>query len=322
MIVAFSITEFESFCNRQNENRTHRLAWRYQPMKNVLFTGACTALVTPFLNGEVNYPMMEQLLRRQMESGIRAVVLCGTTGESPTLSETEKLELFRRAKKYAGDRCLIIAGTGSNNTEHTVSLSKAAESAGADALLIVSPYYNKATPEGLVTHYSSVAAAVHIPVILYNVPSRTGVDIPVSVYQCLAQIPNIAGVKEASTDISKITKIRAACPEDFAVWSGNDDQAAAVISLGGSGVISVLSNLLPVETQALVQAALDGDFDTAADLQIRLLPLIETLFAEVNPIPVKAAMKITGYDCGDCRLPLTAASPATVQKLKRLLLPN
>ena len=291
-------------------------------MKHVLFTGACTALVTPFLNGEVNYPMMDQLLRRQIDAGIQSVVICGTTGESPTLSDSEKLELFRRAKKYAADRCLIIAGTGSNNTEHAVSLSKAAEEAGADALLVVSPYYNKATPEGLVSHYSAVAASVHIPVILYNVPSRTGVDIPVKVYQCLAQIPNIAGVKEASTDISKIAKIRATCPEHFAVWSGNDDQAAAVISLGGSGVISVLSNLLPVETQALVQAALDGDFDTAADLQIKLLPLTETLFSEVNPIPIKAAMKLAGYDCGDCRLPLTSASQATVKKLKSLLFAN
>lgn len=291
-------------------------------MKNHLFTGACTALVTPFLNGEVNYPMMEQLLRRQMEAGIRAVVICGTTGESPTLTDTEKLELFRRAKKYTGDRCLIIAGTGSNNTEHTISLSKAAEEAGVDALLIVSPYYNKATPEGLVTHYSAIAAAVHIPIILYNVPSRTGVDIPVCVYQCLAQIPNIVGVKEASTDISKISKIRSVCPDHFAVWSGNDDQAAAAISLGGSGVISVLSNVLPSETQALAQAALDGDFDTAADLQIKLLPLTEALFSEVNPIPVKAAMKIVGYDCGNCRLPLTPASQTTVKNLKNLLLPH
>ena len=255
-------------------------------MKNVLFTGACTALVTPFLNGEVNYPMMEQLLKRQIDAGIRAVVICGTTGESPTLSDSEKIELFRRSKKYAADRCLIIAGTGSNSTEHTIALSKAAEAVGVDALLVVSPYYNKATPDGLVSHYSAVAASVHIPVILYNVPSRTGLDVPVSVYQCLAQIPNIVGVKEASTDISKIAKIKAACPNDFAVWSGNDDQAAAVVSLGGCGIISVLSNVLPKETQAMIQAALDGDFDTAADLQIRMLPLIEALFSEVSPIPV------------------------------------
>ena len=291
-------------------------------MKNVLFTGACTALVTPLLNGEVNYPMMEQLLKRQMDAGIRAVVICGTTGESATLSDAEKIELFRRAKKYTGDRCLVIAGTGSNSTEHTVTLSKAAEAVGVDALLVVSPYYNKATPDGLVSHYSTVAASVHIPIIVYNVPSRTGLDIPVNVYQCLAQIPNIAGVKEASTDISKISKIKAACPDRFAVWSGNDDQAAAVISLGGCGVISVLSNVLPEETQSMVLAALDGDFDTAADLQIRMLPLIEALFCEVSPIPVKAAMKLIGYDCGECRLPLTSATQNTIKKLKNLLLPH
>ena len=291
-------------------------------MKNVLFTGVCTALVTPFLNGEVNYPMMELLLKRQIDAGIRAVVICGTTGESPTLSDYEKLELFRRAKQYAGDQCLIIAGTGCNSTEHTVSLSQAAEKTGADGLLIVSPYYNKATPGGLISHYSLVASAVHIPIIVYNVPSRTGLDIPVQVYRQLSQISNIAGVKEASSDISKIAKIRSLCPESFAVWSGNDDQTAAVISLGGSGVISVLSNIFPEKTQALVQAALDGDFDTAADLQIQMLPVTEALFTEVNPIPVKAAMKMIGYDCGDCRLPLTAASDSTVNNLKKLLLPN
>lgn len=291
-------------------------------MNNCLFTGVCTALVTPFLNGEVNYPMMEQLLKRQIEAGIRAVVICGTTGESPTLSDAEKLELFRRAKKYVGSRCLIIAGTGCNNTEHSVALSKAAEQVGADALLVVSPYYNKATPEGLVAHYSTIAAAVHIPVILYNVPSRTGVDIPVSVYQCLSSIPNIAGVKEASADFSRISRIRTVCPDSFGIWSGNDDQAAAVMALGGCGVISVLSNVLPEEMQALVLAALDGDFDTVSDLQKKLFPLMEALFAEVNPIPVKAAMKLVGYDCGECRLPLTPISKNNLKKLKKILLPN
>ena len=288
-------------------------------MNHCLFTGACTALVTPFLGAEVNYPMMEQLLKRQMDAGIQAVVICGTTGESPTLSDFEKLELFRRAKQYAGNDCLIIAGTGSNNTEHSISLSIAAEKAGADALLVVSPYYNKATSDGLITHYSAIAGSVQIPLIVYNVPSRTGVDIPVSVYQALAQIPNIAGVKEASTDISKIAKIKAACPDSFAVWSGNDDQAAAVMSLGGSGIISVLSNVFPVETQAMAKAALDGDFDTAAALQVRLLPLIEALFSEVNPIPVKAAMKLIGYDCGQCRLPLTPMRNENLLKLKKIL---
>ncbi len=288
-------------------------------MKHALFTGACTALVTPFLNGKVNYPMLEQLLRRQIDAGIQAVVICGTTGESPTLSDAEKLEMFRRCKRFAGDNCMIIAGTGSNSTEHAVALSKAAEETGIDALLVVSPYYNKATPEGLVTHYSAIAGSVHIPVIAYNVPSRTGVDIPVTVCQCLAMIPNMAGIKEASTDIGKIPRLRANCPEHFSIWSGNDDQAVAVMSLGGQGVISVLSNVLPAETQAMAKAALDGDFDTAADLQIKLLPLIELLFCEVNPIPVKAAMKLLGYDCGDCRLPLTPFSQENLNKLKKVL---
>lgn len=290
-------------------------------MEKILFTGACTALVTPFLGDKVNYPMMERLLQRQMDAGIRAVVIGGTTGEAPTLTDAEKLEMFRRAKGFVGDRCLIIAGTGSNNTSHSIYLSQAAEAMGVDALLVVTPYYNKATPEGLVCHYEAIAKAVHIPVIAYNVPSRTGVDIPVNVYPKLAQISNLAGVKEASTDISKISKIRAACP-DFPIWSGNDDQAAAVMALGGSGVISVLSNVLPLETQTMAEAALDGDFDTAADLQIGLLPLIEVLFCEVNPIPVKAAMQLIGYDCGPCRLPLTPMGQQNLERLRKLLLPN
>ena len=289
-------------------------------MKKPLFTGVCTALVTPFLGNAVNYPLLELLLRRQIDAGIEAVVLCGTTGESPTLSDCEKLEIFRRCARYAGGRCKIIAGTGSNDTRHAVALSAAAEAAGADALLVVSPYYNKATPEGLLTHYSAIAEAVHIPIIVYNVPSRTGVDIPVSVYRELSKLPNIAGVKEAGTDMGKISKIRANCPDSFALWSGNDDLTAPILALGGLGVISVLSNVLPEQTQALARAALDGDFDTAADLQLRLLPLMEALFREVNPIPVKAAMKLIGYDCGPCRLPLTPASSETVAKLKEILL--
>lgn len=287
-------------------------------MKNPVFTGACTALVTPFLDDKVNYPMLERLLERQLDAGIEAVVISGTTGESPTLSDKEKLELFRRAKAFVGSRCKIIAGTGSNNTVHAIRLSEAAEDAGADALLVVTPYYNKATPEGLIAHYSAISGSVDIPVILYNVPSRTGVDIPVAVYQALSLIPNIGGIKEASSDIVKIAKIRAACP-DLTVYSGNDDQIVPVMALGGKGVISVLSNILPVETQAITKAALNGDFDTAADLQIHLLPLIQALFSEVNPIPVKAAMTMIGYDCGGCRLPLTALSSDHELLLKRVL---
>lgn len=288
-------------------------------MRKPLFTGACTALVTPFENGKVNYAMLETLLARQIDAGIEAVVICGTTGESPTLSDTEKLELFRRSKAYVGDSCTILAGTGSNSTEHAVALSQAAEDAGADGLLVVSPYYNKATPSGLVEHYSAIAGAVHIPIILYNVPSRTGVDIPVNVYQQLSRIPKIAGVKEASPDITKIARIKASCPADFALWSGNDDQIVPVMSLGGLGVISVLSNVEPLKTQAMAKAALDGDFDTAAALQIELLPLIELLFCEVNPIPVKAAMKLIGFDCGDCRLPLTRLTDLNFKRLAEYL---
>jgi len=288
-------------------------------MRKPLFTGCCTALVTPFENGKLNLSMMERLLARQIDAGIEAVVICGTTGESPTLSDEEKLQLFRCAKSYAGNDCIIIAGTGSNSTEHAVELSRKAEDVGVDGLLVVTPYYNKATPSGLTAHYSTIAGAVHIPIIAYNVPSRTGVDIPISVYRQLARIPKIAGVKEASTDISKAGKILASCPADFSLWSGNDDQAVPVMSLGGKGMISVVSNVEPVKTQAMAKAALDGDFDTAASLQLELLPLIEALFCEVNPIPVKAAMELIGLDCGQCRLPLTPMTPSNYEKLSAIL---
>lgn len=284
-------------------------------MKKIVFTGVCTALVTPFLNGEVNYPMLEMLLRRQLDAGVKTVVIAGTTGESATLSDSEKINMFRRAKAYCGNDCTIIAGTGSNNTLHAINLGKAAQSAGADALLVVSPYYNKATPEGLVAHYTAVADAVDIPVILYNVPSRTGLDIPVQVYRSLHSKENIVGVKEASTDITKVARIHNACTTDFSVYSGNDDQIVPVMAFGGKGVISVISNVLPAETLAITNAALRGDYQTAAALQRRLLPLIDLMFCEVNPIPVKAAMSCLGYDCGSCRLPLTELSAENKGKL-------
>ena len=288
-------------------------------MKKPLFTGACTALVTPFLGNQVNYPMLERLLQRQIDAGVKAIVLGGTTGESPTLSDTEKLDIYRRGKEFVGDRAMIICGTGSNDTAHAVALSIAAQEAGADALLVVTPYYNKANPEGLYAHYLSVAHAVHMPVILYNVPGRTGVDVPVSVYQRLSRVPNIAGVKEASTDIVKIAKIRSACGSDLPIWSGNDDQAVAAMALGAQGVISVLSNVLPVETSAMANAALAGDFDTASELQCAMLPLIDALFSEVNPIPVKAAMGMIGFDCGPCRLPLGPMSKEHYSNLEKLI---
>lgn len=285
-------------------------------MQQTLFSGVCTALVTPFINGMVNYPMMEQLLRRQIDAGIPAVVVAGTTGEAATLTDEEKLELFLRCKRYAGDHCKIIAGTGSNSTSHAVALSIAAQKACVDCLLVVSPYYNKASNEGLLAHYQSIAQSVDIPIIVYNVPSRTGLDIPVSVYRQLSCISNIAGIKEAGSDIRKITQIKRECAANLSVWTGNDDMTVPAISLGGDGVISVLSNVCPVETQAMACAALDGDFDTAAALQRQLQPLIELLFSEVNPIPVKAAMACIGYDCGDCRLPLTSLSASKLDRIK------
>ena len=288
-------------------------------MNQPLFTGACTALVTPFLNHEINYPMLEQLLRRQLDAGIEAIVICGTTGESPALSDEEKLELFRRAKKYVGTTCRIIAGTGSNCTKRAAELSKKAEQTGVDGLLVVSPYYNKTNPDGLYRHYEAIAAATQLPVIVYNVPSRTGMDISPESCSALSRISNIVGIKEASADITKFTKILRLCGERMTVWSGNDDMTVAAAALGAKGVISVLSNVCPVLTQAMTRAALDGDFDTAAALQIQLQPLVEALFSDVNPIPVKAAMAIIGYDCGDCRLPLGKLSEEKRSRLKQLL---
>lgn len=273
-------------------------------MNEPIFTGVCTALVTPFLNRQVNYPMLQQLLRRQLDAGIEAIVICGTTGEAPTLSDEEKLELFRRAKIYVGSSCKIIAGTGSNSTEHAVQLSRQAARSGVDGLLVVTPYYNKANPEGLLRHYGAICGASGLPVIVYNVPSRTGMDISPDTYSALREIPNICGIKEAATDITKIAQILRRCGSALPIWSGNDDLTVPVIALGGKGVISVLSNVFPLLTRTMAEAALDGDFDTAASLQIQLQPVVEALFSDVNPIPVKEAMSMLGFDCGCCRLPL------------------
>lgn len=285
-------------------------------MSKPIFTGVATALVTPFLNGKVNFPLLKLLIKRQMDAGIPAIVLSGTTGESPTLTDKEKIEIFTEAKEFAGNECKIIAGTGSNSTAHAVHLSQAAEAAGADALLVVSPYYNKSTPDGLFAHYLSVAHSVSIPIILYNVPSRTGVDIPVSVYKRLSRIPNIVGVKEASTDISKIARIKNACAPDFCIWSGNDDLTVPVMSLGGQGVISVAANVCPEQMVAMTSAAENEDFESAGEIQCALQPLIDLLFCEVNPIPVKAALECIGFDCGGCRLPLCSISKENHDKIK------
>ena len=286
-------------------------------MRKPVFTGVCTALVTPFIANQVNYPLMCLLLKRQIEAGIKAVVLSGTTGEAPTLSDQEKTEIVRQCKATAGNQCLIIAGTGSNSTQHAVELSIQAEAAGADALLIVTPYYNKTSDNGLFEHYMTIAHHVSIPIILYNVPSRTGLDIPVHVYKRLSRVPNIVGVKEASPDITKITKIRNACEKDFYVWTGNDDHTVPAMALGCKGVISVASNICPEQMLRMTQCASIEDYETASSMQAALQPLIDLLFCEVNPIPIKAAMSLMGYDCGGCRLPLSAIKNENMERMRK-----
>ena len=284
-------------------------------MKKRLFTGLCTALVTPFLDGEVNYPMLDVLIRRQIQAGVQAIVLCGTTGESATLSDEEKLHIFRRGVKTAAGACRVIAGTGSNDTCHAQELSVQAQRCGVDGLLVVTPYYNKATQAGLVKHYGLIADSVQIPVIAYNVPSRTGVDMGLDACRELAKMPNMLGIKEANPDIVKTARIVAECGLDLPLYSGNDDQTVAVMALGGQGVISVASNVAPLKMNAMVTAAMNGDYDLAALLQRKLLPLTDLMFCQVNPIPVKAAMRAIGYDCGECRMPLDGLSPEDQRRM-------
>ena len=284
-------------------------------MKEPLFTGLCTALVTPFEGEQVNYKMLEALIRRQIDAGLDAIVLTGTTGESPTLSREEKLEIYRIGVQTARGRCKILAGTGSNCTANAVSLSREAAEVGVDGLLLVTPYYNKATQPGLVKHYRAVCEAVELPVVAYNVPSRTGVDIQPGTARLLAEIPNLAGIKEASGDIVRVSRVSDVMP----VYTGNDDQTVASMALGGSGVISVVSNVIPELTLAMVRACQAGDYPLAAELQRKLLPLMDLMFSQVNPIPVKAAMGMIGYDCGECRMPLDGLTEENRENLRLCL---
>ena len=286
-------------------------------MKRLIFTGLCTALVTPFSEDGIDFFMLEQLIEGQIEAGTEAIVLAGTTGESPTLTHAEKLELFREGVRIAAGRCRIIAGTGNNSTKAAVDLSREAQDCGVDGLLVVTPYYNKATQPGLLKHYHTICEAVEIPVIAYNVPSRTGVDISVDTCNALAEIPNLVGIKEACGDISKVARILA--DTDLAVWSGNDDQTVPVMALGGAGVISVASNVIPKQMHDLTQAALKGDFANASALQRKYQRLMDLLFCQVNPIPVKAAMRMIGMDCGECRMPLDGLTDENARKLRTCL---
>ena len=274
-------------------------------MKHTIFTGAAVALVTPFhADGSVNYEKLAWLIDDQIAHGTDALVIAGTTGESSTLSEAEHSDVIRFAVKHTAKRVPVIAGTGSNATHTAVMLSKEAEEAGADALLLVTPYYNKTTQNGLYEHYRTIAEAVSLPIILYNVPSRTGMTIEVATAARLAEIDNIAAMKDAVGNITYTANLIEACGDKLDVYSGNDDQIVPMMSLGAKGVISVLSNVLPQETHDLCAAALAGDYKTAAALQLKYLKLIHALFIETNPIPVKEAMNLMGLEAGPCRMPL------------------
>ncbi len=286
----------------------------------MLFKGSAVALATPFKeNGEIDYTGLDRLVDFQIAHKTDAIVAMGTTGEASTTSDPEQIEAIARVVKAAGGKVPVIAGTGINHTAHAVGLSRDAEAVGADGLLLVTPYYNKATKQGLYNHFKTIAESVKIPVILYTVPSRTAVEIPVQMVKELAEIKNIVGIKDATGNLSYTTALIHAVPDDFAVYSGNDDVVVPLMSLGGKGVISVLANILPKETHEMTRACLEGDFRKGADLQIKLYPLIKALFTEVNPVPVKAAMEILGLPAGPLRLPLTKASTETYDLLKTRL---
>lgn len=289
-------------------------------MKKRLFTGAGVAIVTP-MNPDlsVNYGKLRELIDFHVANHTDAIIICGTTGESATLTDEEHREVIRCAIEHAAGRIPVIAGTGSNDTAYAVALSKEAERMGADGLLLVTPYYNKTSQRGLIEHYKTIAASVSLPMILYSVQSRTGVNIAPETCRELSKIENIVAVKEASGNISQIARIRALCGDDLDLYSGNDDQIVPLLSLGGIGVISVLSNVMPQETHDICQLYFDGKVKESAALQLRLLDLANKLFLDVNPIPVKEAMNLMGMEVGPCRLPLYQMADADVAVLKKAL---
>lgn len=289
-------------------------------MKNTLFTGAGIAIITPFNeDGSINYERLGEMIDYQIENGTDAIIICGTTGEASTMSDEEHLECIRFAVKKAAKRVPVIAGTGSNDTAYAIKLSKEAEEIGADGLLLVTPYYNKTTQRGLIAHFTAIADAVNIPIILYNIPGRTGMSIEISTAKVLAKHKNIVAVKEASGNIGYTAKLIAACGDNLDVYSGNDDMIVPIMSLGGKGVISVLSHVLPKETHLMAQYCLENNFAEASKLQIKYLDLINNLFVEVNPIPVKEAMNLIGVNVGGCRMPLYPMSDENREKLKASL---
>jgi 4-hydroxy-tetrahydrodipicolinate synthase len=286
-------------------------------MKQPIFTGAGVAIITPFTKeGKVNYPALKTILEYQIAHGTDAIVICGTTGESATLSHEEHTEAIHFTVETVAHRIPVIAGTGSNDTAYALHLSNEAEKIGVDGLLMVTPYYNKASQAGLIKHYTYLADRVSTPIIIYNVPSRTGVSFTAETYRHLSQNPQFNGVKEASGNFSLLAHTRFLCGDDFYIWSGNDDQVVPMMALGAKGVISVASNLIPEVMVKMTKLCLDNDFEAASKLQIKYMDLIDALFLEVNPIPIKAALNLVGMEMGGLRLPLCEMSEKNLETLR------
>ena len=285
-------------------------------MKKIIFKGSGVAIVTPMLDdGSINFDALGQIIEFQIKNKTDARITCGTTGEAATMSEDERYAVIKYTVEKVAGRIPVIAGTGSNNTEHALKMSKAAQNLGVDALLIVTPYYNKTSQKGLIEHYTYIADNVDLPIILYNVPSRTGVSIRPETYLELSKHHNIVAVKEANGDISSIAKTISLCGDNLAVYSGNDDQIIPILSLGGLGVISVFANVCPLECHEINQKYFDGKLSEARDLFLKANDLMNMLFCDVNPIPVKEAMSLLGFDCGNCRLPLVSLSAKNKENL-------
>lgn len=281
-----------------------------------IFTGSCTALVTPFNDYEINFDSLGNLIEFQISGGSDALLICGTTGEPSTMSYEERIDSIEYTVSKVNGRVPVIAGTGGNNTAEVIKLSKDAAKLGADALLIVTPYYNKTTQKGLVEHYKAVASSVDLPIIIYNVPSRTGLNMTPATLKELSSIDTIVGMKEASGNISQVVEMARLCNDKIAMYSGNDDMVVPLMSVGGKGVISVVANIAPKDTHDMVVKFLNGDVAGSAQLQFKLNPLVEALFLEVNPIPVKTALNLMGMNAGNLRLPLTEMSDTNLRILK------
>lgn len=288
-------------------------------MKKLIFKGAGVAIVTPFTEDGINFPEFGRMIDAQIAGHTDAIIVAGTTGEAATMSDAEHKEAIKFAVEHTKGRVPVVAGTGSNDTAYAIQLSQYAEKVGADGLLLVTPYYNKCTQKGLVQHFNKIADSVNIPCILYDVPSRTGVSIKVPAYAELSKHPNIVAVKEANGDLSSILRLRFAVGDELVVYSGNDDQIVPILSLGGMGVISVLSNVAPKETHDICQLYFDGKVEEAAKLQIAFTDLADALFCETNPIPAKTAMRLMGYAAGPLRMPLSEMEPENLEKLKKAL---